>query len=187
MRLPFTDTELIEGIRARDPKVLQAIYQHFFPLLRAWISRNQGSEEAARDIFQEAMVVMFEKINQPQFQLSHSFQAYLMGVGKNLWLMQLRKKATTVLDESLAGPDLAASIADDLQRRDRYQVYRHHFAKLGDSCQQILQWFFAGESLREIAARLDTTEKYAKKRKFLCQKSLIEAIEADPRFHELSQ
>ncbi len=187
MRSPFSDAQLIQGVRSRDPQVLEALYRIYFPLLRAWISRNQGSEEAARDIFQEAMVIMFEKIHQPDFQLTHSFQGYLMGIGKNLWLMQLRKKAMTELDDSLAGPDLGASIADDLQRRDRYQVYRHHFAKLGETCQQILQWFLAGESLRQIAARLDTTENYAKKRKFLCQKSLIEAIEADPRFHELSQ
>ncbi len=182
------DERLVRGIRDQDGKVLQEIYRDFFPLLRAWISRNQGNEEAARDIFQEAMVVIFEKVQDESFRLTHSFRAYLLGVGKNLWLMQLRRRPHAELPEEDPGsPDLSTTIADDLQRHARFELYRDYFNRLGDNCQQVLSWFLNGKTLREIATQLDTTEKYAKKRKYLCQKQLIEAIQTDSRFRELSQ
>lgn len=181
------DQALLDGIRAQDSRILQEVYREYFPLLRAWISRNQGNEEAARDIFQEAMVVIFEKVQDESFRLTHSFRAYLMGVGKNLWLMQLRRKPMEEWsDEDLEGPDLSATIADDLQRHARFELYRQYFAQLGSTCQQVLNWFLAGKTLREIARQLETTEKYAKKRKYLCQKQLIEAIQADNRYQELT-
>ncbi|RMG72806.1 MAG: sigma-70 family RNA polymerase sigma factor [Bacteroidetes bacterium] len=187
-RATYTDAELMAGIQSQDRAVLRHIYRQHYPLLRAWITRNQGDAEAARDIFQETMMVMFEKAHSPDFQLSHTFQSYLMGVGKNLWLMQLRRRRQTgTVPVDLPGPDLGATIAQDLQQHDRYTLYRAHFARLGDTCQQVLRWFLDGVSLREIGQRLNTTEAYAKKRKFLCQKQLIESIEADPRYRELTE
>ncbi|GAB4405550.1 MAG: hypothetical protein OHK0039_06650 [Bacteroidia bacterium] len=183
----FTDEELIAGIRAQDREALVYVYRVYFPLLRAWISRNRGDAEAARDIFQEAMMVVYDKLSSGEAVIWHSLKAYLMGVCRNLWLMHLRKRGYSDLPDDLAGPDLAAAIADDLLRRDRFALYQEHMARLGEACVQVLRWFLAGESLREIARRLDTTEAYAKKRKFTCQKRLIESISSDPRFNELCQ
>lgn len=184
----LTDASILHGIRQQDRQVLAEVYRQYFPLLRAWICRNQGDEEAARDIFQEAMLVIFEQAQDEAFAFTHSFRAYLMGIGRNLWRMQLRRRPTEELpthDEG--GPDLAQTIAEALQRHDRYALYRVHFTRLGQACQQVLGWFLGGESLRDIARRLDSTEKYAKKRKYQCQKKLVEAIQADPRYQELTE
>ncbi len=63
---------------------------------------------------------------------------------------------------------------------------RKHFLRLGSKCQTVLQMFFEGESLRKIAEAMNFTESYAKKRKFVCQQRLIQAISEDPLFKELS-
>jgi DNA-directed RNA polymerase specialized sigma subunit len=65
-------------------------------------------------------------------------------------------------------------------------LYYTHFDALGEKCRQILQWFFDKTPLKEIAKRLDTSEGYIKKRKFQCKKQLIEAIQSDAKFKELS-
>ena len=48
-----------------------------------------------------------------------------------------------------------------------------------------MQWFFDKMPLRKIAKKLDTSEGYIKKRKFICKEKLIKAIKADAIFNEL--
>jgi hypothetical protein len=66
------------------------------------------------------------------------------------------------------------------------QLYKKHFLGLGADCQKILKLFLEGQSLKSIADLMGFTEKYAKKRKYVCQKQLIAAIEQDDLYHELS-
>lgn len=77
----LTDANILRGIRPQDRQRLAEVYRQYFPLLRAWICRNQGDEEAARDIFQEAMLVIFEQVQDEAFAFTHSFRAYLMDIG----------------------------------------------------------------------------------------------------------
>ncbi|MEL6847398.1 MAG: hypothetical protein AAFP92_02715 [Bacteroidota bacterium] len=62
---------------------------------------------------------------------------------------------------------------------------RKALTQLGQDCQEILQAFWRGASLRAIAQQRGLTEAYAKKRKFTCQKQLIQAVEQHPDFQEL--
>jgi hypothetical protein len=58
----YTQYGIIEGIRRRDKDVLKYVYKQYFPMVRYFIIRNQGSEEDAEDIFQEAVVAIFERV-----------------------------------------------------------------------------------------------------------------------------
>lgn len=73
----------------------------------------------------------------------------------------------------------------DLSDHEQFELYRQHFKLLSEDCKKLLTYFFQGHSLREIGTIMGFTEKYTKKRKFLCQKKLITSIEQDPVFNEL--
>ena len=68
--LQFTDSEFIEGLRSGYNAVLTALYKKYYNLVLKFIVSNSGSEEAARDIYQEAVIVLYENVRKPGFELN---------------------------------------------------------------------------------------------------------------------
>ena len=72
--------------------------------------KNSGSEEDARDLFQEGLVVIFEKVSSGDLKLSSAFRTYFYAVCRNKWLMVLRRKRTgpqMVVDTEQLNEDIA--------------------------------------------------------------------------------
>lgn len=82
---------LIEGIRNQDKKTLQFIYAKYFPTIKRFIIDNQGSEQDAKDVFQEAIIIIYRKIKDGTFDLSSTFKTYLYSVCRFIWVKQLAK------------------------------------------------------------------------------------------------
>jgi DNA-directed RNA polymerase specialized sigma24 family protein len=62
-----TDTlekDILEGIANNDSRAIEKVYKENFGLVQHFVIRNNGSYDDARDIFQEAMMVLFEKSKQ---------------------------------------------------------------------------------------------------------------------------
>ncbi len=182
----FNIEEILKGLSEKDPVVLKHLYETYFPFIRKHILYNSGTEDDARDIFQEAMVVLFRKQRSGQLQIHTSFRNYLIGIARMLWLKELaRKKNTPVTSmewpdtESL--PDLSGEISEE---KRRYRLYQKYFIQLAEDCRKILQWFYSKVPLLEISRRMGyKSENYAKKRKHLCKEKLVEMIKGDPSFH----
>jgi RNA polymerase sigma factor (sigma-70 family) len=90
--LRYSDEELLKGLVARDETVLKELYKTYFPGTRRFIMSNQGREEDAYDLFQEALMVLFQKARVQEFKLTCSFGTYLYSVVRFLWLKELEKK-----------------------------------------------------------------------------------------------
>ncbi|NND34809.1 MAG: sigma-70 family RNA polymerase sigma factor [Saprospiraceae bacterium] len=188
MESMYTELELINGLKKRDVIVVKHLYVTYYPMIRDLIQKNGGSEEDASDVFQEGMVVVFEKTQDKNFNWSSSIKTYLYAVCRNKWLMHLRRQRThntTYLQDNVevAGDQ---NVQRDIVHQEKRELMRKHFGFLGDDCQTVLRMFFAGNSMRKIAQEMGFTEAYAKKRKFTCQQKLIQAISLDPLFNELS-
>lgn len=184
----YTELQLIAGLKKRDLSVMKHLYANYYPMIRDLIQKNGGSEDDASDIFQEGMVVLYQKSQDHDFTWTSKLKTFLYAVCKNKWLMHLRKKRnseTVTLTDNL---EISSSlnVQDDLIMLEKKELMRMHFSQLGADCQEVLRRFFDGDSLRQIAAVMNFTEAYAKKRKFVCQQRLIQAISADPIYNELS-
>ncbi len=188
LKKKYTSEEILEGIRNRDRVVIKQLYQDCFPMITNFIVKNAGTTEEAQDIFHDALTTIFEKTQEAPLNINCSFKTYLYAICKNLWLMVLRKKRTaakmTVDTESTE--DLGSEMAESMLQYQQRQLYKKHFLGLGDDCQKILKLFLEGKSLKSIAEIMGFTEKYAKKRKYVCQKQLIASIEQDDLYQELS-
>lgn len=182
----YTHDQLVQGIQSSDRSTLTYIYTTWFPMIRDFIGRNAGTEEDARDIFQEGMLVLFDKVQDNEVEWKSTLKTFLFAVCRNKWLMVLRKKKArnTVADlESVS--EIESEVAEDIEKSERYRLMRKGFDQLGNECQQVLNLFFDGHSMKEIAEKLSFTPAYAKKKKFICQKKLIDLVSADPSFQEL--
>jgi RNA polymerase sigma factor (sigma-70 family) len=181
------DEHYINAIRNNDRKGLQQLYQEFLPRISAFIRKNGGKDADAKDVFQDALIVIFKKVQEADFQLTSGFYTLLYGICRNLWGNRLQKKSGNEVsipeDYKYTGE---AGLSQLLEQQEEEQIFWDAFRQLGQDCQQLLQWFFAKVKMAEIAERMEySSVGYAKKRKFQCKEQLIQRVKADARYSEL--
>ena len=187
----YSDEQILKGILRHDNLILQYIYKQYYYNINYFIRKNQGSEDDASDIFQEAIIIIYRKIKENDliFEKS-SFKGYLFSVCRFLWLKQLEKRRIEreKLNDSLPyHEDLYDDNLNELaEKNERYGLYQKHFGTLSTDCQKLLQLFFEKISLRDIAKVMGyKSEKYAKKRKYKCKELLISRIKQDAEFKKI--
>jgi len=78
----FTTEEIITGIAGRKNNVIKYIYKTCYDSVRKLILMNKGNDDDARDTFQEALFIIYQKINLREFQIKCNF--------KNLFIFSLQ-------------------------------------------------------------------------------------------------
>lgn len=184
----FRTDEILDGIRNRSTDVLDFIYKSYFHQINVFINKNDGNDEDAKDIYQDAVLVIYQKITKKNLTLNCSFNTYLYSVCRLLWLKQLEKRRLkkSFLEESSKFIELEADIISYHEANERLNLYHEHFSKLSYNCQKILELFLAQIQLKEIARVLGfKSDQYVKKRKHQCKEKLIASIKSDPRYNEM--
>jgi len=188
----YNDSEIIEGLRQGNDDVLNFLYENYYGAVRSLVLKSYGNEEQARDIFQEVIIVIYNKLQDSNFKITSSFFTFFYAVIKNTWLnfRKLNKinplgNARDYNDEMGVAVDF-----DEVEllttRALRSNLFYTYFKQLTEGCQRILQFFMADYSAEEIATELDLKSgSYVRKRKSDCLKTLIEKIRKDTVFKEL--
>lgn len=85
------------------------LYRQSFPAVARVIHRWGGSIDDAKDVFQDAVVILYEKASDEKFQFEISQQAYLMGICKHLWNRKFSRDIAVipldVVEKSIQIPD----------------------------------------------------------------------------------
>jgi len=178
---------LIEGIQKGDKAVLKAFYKKNLPYVHKYILRNKGRSEDVDDVFQDSLVLIYHKLRNGSLQINSSIHSYFMEVCKNKWRNQLRKQQKVYYNDLLVRQeqDRSELIVNNLTQEDKEQLYYKHVSCLKDDHKNILQLFFEGKSMREIAMITGYTEGYTRKKKFQIKERLLKMIKNDPVYQEL--
>ncbi len=70
---------------------LKALYKDAFPLVARYIARMGGSLEEARDVFQDALVIYYERQTERQMILQYTEKSYILGISRHLWNKRYRE------------------------------------------------------------------------------------------------
>ncbi len=186
----YSDEAIQEGLRLRSDYIINFIYKEYFPLIRFLVTENGGSGEDAEDVFQDGIIIIYNKISLNQLKLTSSFKTYMYSVCRNLWLQKLNKRKAifdklTDVEEYIDLPKDMLQEAS-LEEAELHRIIQIHFLSLAEDCQKLLRLFTKNIPLREIASMLGyKTEKYAKTRKYLCKEELKKRIASDPRSQKI--
>ncbi|MBN2349367.1 MAG: sigma-70 family RNA polymerase sigma factor [Bacteroidales bacterium] len=186
----FSDIEIIEGIRNHNNVILTFVYKQYYPLIRSYITLNRGSDEDAKDIFQEAIIVIFKNSKQSDFSINSSFKTYLYSVCKIIWLKQLRSRNIHLrnLVELTEFVEFSSKDQKSFEDSLEFRIFRKHFDKLGKDCQKVLQMAMNKIPMEEIALEMGyKSEKFARNRAYRCKKMLHKMITEDPEFRNLQK
>ncbi len=181
----YTDSEILTGIKAHDNQILKYLYKAFFPSVELFITTNNGTTDEAKDVFQEAVIIIYGKIRNDELIIKKSFRSYFMVMIKLIWFKKMGREPQKSNDE-----ELFENILDDNEDLEfkheeakKYNLYYKHFKKLRDDCKKILTLFLQKMPLNMIAKKIGSkSENYIKKRKHKCKEFLVDSIKSDPEY-----
>ena len=181
------ERDIVDGFLMGKEETIRFFYEQNFQKINVFIQKNSGVEADAEDVFQEAIIVTYQKLRSDALQLECTLGTYVFAVSRNIWMNALRKRKKIRTWDKL--PEVTDSqhitILEDIHTLERTTLYQKYFFKLGKTCQELLGFFFSGKRMGEIANLMGYTEGYSRKKKFECKKKLIEMIEKDPLYEEL--
>jgi len=154
----MSDQRYIDGLRRRDDHIIAEIYEEFSGLVRSWVSRNNGNTADAQDLFQEAILAIYDRYGAGGASFSGSFGGLLMTICKRRWYDRLKqKKRETDVRLSEAErydkedePWKAAEEA--LAEKERQEGLARVFTLLSEQCQKLLALFTTGTTSTEQLA-----------------------------------
>ena len=163
---------MLHGLAENDDKSLETIYLENFPAIARMVTQNNGSEDDAKDIFQEAMIVLYEKVQEGGFVLSSRLKTFLYSVCRRLWLKKLQSNSLSgpifeELEETTAAED---ALEAHLERDRQFRQMEDAMGKIGEPCKTILEdYYIHRQSMQEIAERFGyTNAENAKNQKYKC-------------------
>ena len=174
---PFTQDELILGIKSNEPKVLKWLYQSQYPKIEKYVVANNGDEDQAKDIFQEAFITVWNNVRSDKFisENGTAVTGYLYQIAKNKWLDYLRSskyQKTTNLETKHDRSEEEEGNSESLQNHMEAE-----FKKLGENCREILKrFYFQKQTMETIAKAFQWTEATARNNKYRCIQRLKEKV-----------
>ena len=175
----------IEGIQKNDYIVLEKIYAAFLPNVTRFVVNNNGTADEALDVFQDGLMVIYKKLKRGELDLTSGFHSYLFAICKYIWMNELRKsRRTEVSIESSQEFRAVTDIQNEIEENEKRSFFKAKLETLPDDYKTILKMFFAKKSFKEIAEELNFSVEYAKKKKYLAKKMLIELVRKDLRFKQ---
>ncbi|WP_417557506.1 RNA polymerase sigma factor [Mesoflavibacter zeaxanthinifaciens] len=184
------DQKYIDGLVNNNSFIIQTIYDKFVPKVINYVKQNSGDEEYAQDVVQDTIITIYNQAIQKNLQLTCPFDAYFFLLCKRKWLNTLKKinnKEVTINEEVLSKDDDAAQFVFETSIFENKQnLFNQMFDQLGKACKDLLNATFKIKSMEEVAASLNVSYAYARKKKSLCIGQLKKMVQESPTFNQLN-
>lgn len=163
---------LLKGLAANDKRAVEAIYRENFSMIQAFILNNNGSVDDARDIFQEAMIVLYDKAKSETFELNCKLKTYIYSVSRRLWLKKLQQ-ANRYSGQIEAIEDtvpVEEEVEAHEKRNNDFILMETSMSKIGEPCKSLLDaYYLQNKSMLDIAKEFGyTNADNAKTQKYKC-------------------
>ena len=172
MKSELNEQALLQGLAANDRQCVEQLYRQHYKTIQTLIINNQGSADDARDIFQEAMVVLYEKAKSGNFELNCQIKTYLYSVARRLWLKRLQQSQKFTQDVSSV--EETVPVEDEIeaqeQRNMEFLMMEKAMLNLGEPCRSLLEAFYLQKkNMTDIASNFGyTNADNAKNQKYKC-------------------
>jgi len=182
----YTDIEIVECLRNRQSYVVHYLSDRYLPMIRLMVIQLGGTPEDAKDIFQEGLMIMLEKIDNKEFALTCKFKTFLYCVCENLWKSIIAKRHAAVnyfarRTEPEEEKDFTEAMDNNLCR----EIFLSVFDKLDTVSKNILKLYWEEVSPQEIADRLGYSYGYVRKKKCEAQAELTEKVKMHPDYKKI--
>ena len=172
LKAELNEQALLKGLAQNDSKAVEALYKSHFSMIQHFVTNNNGSFDDARDIFQEAMITLYEKVQLDNFGLTCQIKTYLFSICKNLWLKRLQQMGK--YSAPLSSQEETISVEEDLDRFEKkdaaFAIMDRALNSLGEPCKSLLEGYYLNKKgMQELASQFGyTNADNAKNQKYKC-------------------
>ena len=183
-----TDQLLISGIKNGDNKALELLYKSHFKPINFLVLNNNGTEDEAKDIYQEAVILFYEKMKDNSFELTCSIATYLYAICKRLWLRKLSAKSKYVADLYENEKYEEVEVNTQTENEIQFQQMNTALLSLGEPCKTIIEdYYIHNLSMNAIADKFGyTNADNAKNQKYKCLQRLKKLFFASQQNQKVS-
>ena len=172
MNLLEQEQILLKGLAENDKKSIEAIYRENYSVIQSFIIKNNGYPDDARDVFQEAMIVLYEKVTSGSFELTCQIKTYLYSVCRRLWLKRLQQLQR--YNPAAETTDQVVAVEEELDTHEKrnadFILMENALHKIGEPCKSLLEaYYLQKKTMPEIATFFGyTNADNAKTQKYKC-------------------
>jgi RNA polymerase sigma factor (sigma-70 family) len=164
---------IFSGLKLGDENAYNELYKHCYISVERFILKNRGTTQDAKDIFQDTMLILIEKIQSDNFELTATIDTYVYAVSKNLWLKKLRgisahpEVPLTNLDCNYFKEEMMLIAEDEKTYLEKIKTL---MAKLSAHCYHLLHsMIFENKGIKEVQKIFGYTTKHnAQNQKYKC-------------------
>ena len=172
MKAELNEQTLLKGLANNDTKSIEIIYKNNFNMVQALVTNNNGSYDDAMDIFQEAMIALYEKAQSESFVLTCKINTYVYSVCRRLWLKRLQSQGK--FSNQMDYVEETVPIEDDLEihekRNAEFAIMERALSSLGEPCKSLIEGYYLKKmDMQAIAKEFGyTNADNAKNQKYKC-------------------
>ncbi len=162
----------MKGLARNDRQAIEEIYAANFNMVQSFVVNNSGTFDDARDIFQEAMIVLYENAKQESFVLTCQIKTYVYSVCRRLWLKRLQYNSrfgakVESLEETVP---VEEDVEQHEQRNAEFALMEKAMGSLGEPCRSLLDaYYLQKKDMTDIASTFGyTNADNAKNQKYKC-------------------
>ena len=177
----MSEKELVRLLRAKDDRGFRQLMQ-YYPMCKQMMRKLGVDENSCEDIFQESLMVLYEKLQKKDFQLTAKVSTYLYKVCQNIAKAYRWKKSKMEVVNPSSVPDdrgeegyfqraivqgLSEEFEDELPNSE--ELYQAIVA-LDSPCKDILSMFYYHKArIKEIMLELGyPNENATRQAKYQC-------------------
>jgi RNA polymerase sigma factor (sigma-70 family) len=178
------DLKIIESIRnGGNDQALSYLYGEPLRKIRKYILSNSGSKDDANDVFQDAVIILFNQVKKDKYNVELELDGFLFAVAKNLWVDKVRREKR-MLNRDFSMEVNHSDFNDqlkDLIVKEKSAAFRKVFEKLDEKCRNILQYVIYDKlSMKEISEKMGySNENVAKSNHYRCKQYLSKLVKED--------
>lgn len=177
----MNDQQLIDALRLPKErrKAIKVLYKEF-PKIKTNICSSGGTKEEAEEIFNDALILLIEKVEAKDFQLTSKLTTFFYGINRFLWMNALRKKQKT---QHLEWKDTIIVTAEEIgyedEKEDKLQLIEQALEFVTSKCKELFQrFYYKKEKMAAIAKTMGySSVNSAKTQKYKCMEHLEKQVQ----------
>ena len=175
----YTDADLIRILKETNDSI-DILYRRHKSYCINFMKSMYKDHEEIRDIYHDAVIVFYEKINTPGFELTCSIQTYLNTVCRNQILKRINHSNRYKVYGSDDNGDILDTITDTMEElngvnEERISIMKKVFSEMRENSlkcyEMLMRFWYKKQNMDEIAKSMKfANADSAKNQKARCQK-----------------
>lgn len=162
---------------------LESLYEDTFPAVARFVRSMRGDLEDAQDIFQDALVIFYEKRQQNKLDVHGLAEAYILGIAKHLWIRKFNQNQQRVFFSQfeqqieIPGEEIPSVSANELLLL---------LQQSGQKCMELLKAFYYDNlSMKKLKHVFGySTERSATVQKYKCIEKIRNTVKSKKLTYE---